>query len=55
MKQSEQRLFAEKTMRAIVRMSRNPLVSRRGNMLIKTFMDKTAEPEPKKKKVVEEG
>lgn len=49
MKQNEVINMAEKTMRAIVRMSRNPLVSRRGNLLIKTFLDKVREPEPKKK------
>lgn len=41
--------MAEKTMRGIVHMARNPLVSRRGNMAITKFLEAVKEPEPKKK------
>jgi len=49
MKQSEIIEFAENTMRAIIRMSRSPLTSRRGNLMVKSFLEKVTEkPKPKK-------
>lgn len=52
MKQNEIIELATNTMRAIIRMSRNPLVSRRGNLMVKDFLEKVAE-KPKAKKSVD--
>lgn len=49
MKQSEIVELAANTMRAIIRMSRNPLVSRRGNLMVKDFLEKVAEKPAEKK------